>query len=514
VARFVLPRAPQTDDELYWTVRAMWGVTIPRTKVCPDHVPPFEVFADAFFGRDGSIAFWHGSRGLSGKSYTLSVLGLTKAVLRGADVNLLGGSMNQSTNIHEAMRNALDYENAPREMLVHEGREEIRFTNKAKIRPLTASQKTVRGPHPPFLLLDEIDEMELAILDAALGQPLPQKNWMGEEIKPYTVMCSTWQNPEGTFTAVKRRFEERGMPTKAWCYRESANEVDGWLSWETIEAKKQEIPAEMWRVEYELGEPSIGNRAFDSQAVEDTFSLPFEPEALVKHQVAKDFEYFTFEKPISGATYVVSADWAKEQDYTVIAVTKWVPDEPATLVHWVRVNRRAYPHMVGYFNDAIEAYNPISAIHDGTGVGNMVRDYVDSGSWAFLMTGAQRANMLTEYVNAIERGRYRLPKFQSAYLAHKYAQVGDLYSTSQQYHLPDEVCALALSWRAARQVGVAPNLEPTIVIKDESPSPSEIAFHNPRRDVDPETGEEKLPRDGEVWVTDSEEDASSMSFLV
>ena len=504
-SKFVLPRAPRTDEELYWAVQALWGVVIPRTPVCPDHVTPFQVFADAYFGRDGSIAFWHGSRGLSGKSFTLATLGLTKAVLRGANCNILGGSMAQSTNVHEAMRSALDYDDAPREMIVQEGVQEIRFTNKAKIRPLTASQKTVRGPHPPFLLLDEIDEMELAILDAALGQPLPQKNWQGETISPYTVMCSTWQNPEGTFTAIKRRFEERGLPTKAWCYRESMNPVDGWLTQETVDAKKLEIPAEMWRVEYELGEPSIGNRAFDSQAVEDTFSLP--AEAPLKSEKLKDYETFTYAKPTRSGQYVVAADWAKEQDYTVIAVLR-VDVAPIELVHWVRVNRRPYPFMIGLYNHAIQVYNPIAAIHDGTGVGNAVNDYLDVRARGFIMSGAQRSNMLTEYVNAVERGRFKFPKIQTAYLAHKYAQVGDLYQTGQQFHLPDEVCALALGWRAARQFGGVIDIEPSFTPREDEPTKDELLFANPRKETD--AVDTPVPSDGAVYAVD---EPDAISFL-
>jgi hypothetical protein len=500
---FVMPRPPETDDELYWTVKAVWGVTIPRTPVCPDHVTPFSAFADAFFERDGADAFWHGSRGLSGKSFTLATLGLTKAVFKGSDCNILGGSMAQSTNVHEAMREALDSSNAPRHMIVKESAQLIKFSNNAKIRPLTASQRTVRGPHPPFLLLDEIDEMDIKILDAALGQPLPQDNNFGEEIKPYTVMCSTWQNPEGTFTAIKRRFEEAGKPTKAWCYRESANPVDGWLSQETIDAKKSQIPAEMWRVEYELGEPSIGNRAFDSDAVEATFCIPFEP---LESETMKDFEEFTFERPKRDGIYVVSADWAKEQDYTVIAVTR-IDTEKIQLAYWCRVNRRPYPFMIGKYNDAIQRYNPIEAIHDGTGVGNAVNDYLDVRARAFIMSGAQRSNMLTEYVNAVERNRFEFPKISTAYIAHKYAQVGDLYSTAQAFHLPDEVCALALGWRAARRYrgGVT---GPEATPRDETPSRNEMLFANPRTENAEDPA--KLPVEG---IVVKEQPQPTMSFL-
>lgn len=484
-AGFLLPRMPQTDDELYWLVRAMWGVTIPRTQVCPDHVAPFTAFADAYFERNSlqpdskvkSIALWHGSRGLSGKSYALSILGLTKAFLKGADVNLLGGSLAQSTNIHEHMRMAMDYKNAPRFMINDEGTSMIRLTNRARIRPLTASQRTVRGPHPPFLLLDEIDEMELAILDAALGQPMPQKNYLGEINDPYTVMCSTWQNPEGTFTEIIRRAEERDIPIYRWCYRESNNKVDGWLSDISIEEKKASIPSEMWRVEYELGEPAIGNRAFDSEAVEKLFSLPFEP---IEQKVAKDYEEYRFEAPENdkGGQYVIGADWAKEQDFTVIAVIR-TDVEPVQLAYWARFNRRPYPYMISIFNREMGNYNA-QGEYDRTGLGNVVADYLDTRAHGFTMSGAPRANMLSEYVNAVEKlGTLRFPKIPSAYIAHKYAQVGDLYSSAQAFHLPDEVCALALAYyRHARSI---PPAKPLAVPKTDEPSRIQRALDAPAR---------------------------------
>lgn len=486
-------RLPETDDELWWTVNALWGVTIPRhTCGDPTHTAPFEVFADAFFGRNGTIALWHGSRGLSGKSFTLSILGLTKAFLLGADVNILGGSLAQSANVHEAMRTALDSENAPREMLASEGNQLLKLSNKARIRPLTASQKTVRGPHPPFLLLDEIDEMEQSILDAALGQPMPQKNYLGIEIKPYTVLCSTWQNPDGTFTEMKRRFEEQDLPMKTWCYRCSANPIDGWLSQETIDAKKREIPAEMWRVEYELGEPSIGNRAFDSEAVERMFSLPFEP---IKEKTSKDYEEYTFEEPKADGTYVVAADWAKQQDFTVISV--WRTDKasfaPINLVYYARLNRRPYPFMINMFNNATRIYQA-EPIHDGTGLGQVVSDLVDMRARSFQMIGAKRSNMLSEYVAAVENDRLRSPRIPSAYRAHKYAQVGDLYSSGQQYHLPDEVCSFGLAFKHARKH--APGGAPITLKNDGTPSVYAAALDPPKDERDNERLPDVIYREG------------------
>ncbi len=468
---FALERAPENDEELYWAVRAMWNVRLPR-HTCGniEHTAPFTAFADAYFERNGSTALWHGSRGLSGKSYMLSILGITKAFLKGADVNMLGGSLAQSTNIHEHMRNALFNENAPRYMIEKEGNQLIKLTNGARIRPLTASQRTVRGPHPPFLILDEIDEMDLPILDAALGQPMPQINYLGEEIKPFTVMCSTWQNPEGTFTEIRRRFEERGLPIITWCYQCSANPIDGWLSQETIDGKKREIPTEMWRTEYELGEPAIGNRAFDPDAVEIVFDHPMEP---LFEKIQKDYEEYVFAAPETNGIYVAAADWGKEQDYTVISVMR-ADVQPAQLVYWLRVNRRPYPMMIGYFNKAINTYHA-SAIHDGTGLGNVVNDYVDLRARAFIMSGRDRANMLSEYVSAVENGRVAYPKFKTNYLSHKYCRVGDLYNTSKDYHLPDEVCSLALAWKVVNRMGLGGG-DPIAVPRDNTPTKLEATF--------------------------------------
>ena len=205
----ILERGPKNEEELWYLTQALWGHKIPRTKVCPEHDPPFDAFAMAYFAREPQLLI-HGSRGLSGKSRALSILGLTKAAIDGSDVNILGGSLNQSHNIHQTMRDAWDSKNAPRYLLKDDSMTLIRLNNGAKIRPLTASQKTVRGPHPPNLLLDEIDEMDQDILDAALGQPMPQENWQGRTVKPQTTMASTWQYPDKTFAEEYRRLPGGG----------------------------------------------------------------------------------------------------------------------------------------------------------------------------------------------------------------------------------------------------------------------------------------------------------------
>jgi hypothetical protein len=440
----VLDRPPRTDDELWHLVRALWGHTIPRVKVCPEHNAPFEAFSTAYFSKE-PMSLIHGSRGLSGKSRLLSILGLTKAAVLGSDVNIVGGSLNQSNNIHETMRDAWEHEHAPKYLIKDESMTIVRLRNGAKIRPLTASQKTVRGPHPPTLLLDEIDEMDQAILDAALGQPMPQKNYLGETIPAVTLMSSTWQYPDKTFATMYQRFQDEDLPIFSWCMKDTSNPVDGWLDPAFIEQKKREIPAEMWRVEYELGEPSIGTRAFDSEMVEKTFSEPL-PEPK---KIAKDFEQYMIHDYRMDTDYVIAADWAKEQDFTVITVWSCT-NLPMRLCYYLRLRRRPYPVMIEYYNKLMRKYNA-EGIHDATGLGNVVGDYLDTRVRGFLMTGAQRDNMLSEYVAAVENDKVRAARIPSIYKNHLYCSVEAMYSRAKEFHLPDEVCSSALAWKLVSQ---------------------------------------------------------------
>jgi hypothetical protein len=441
-----ITRPPRTDDELYELIKILWGVTIPRTPVCPEHSTPFAALAEAYFAR-APVSVWVGSRGMGGKSRTLAYLALTEAVLLGAEINLLGGSLEQSTNIQNAMREGWDAPMAPKHMIEQDSVTRLKLSNRALVRPLTASERTVRGPHPQRLRLDEIDVMDLGILDSAMGQPMP-----GRGLDTQTVMSSTHQVPDGTMTEILTRAEEMGWPVHRWCYRETANATDGWLSWDFINRKKQEVSAHMFAVEYDLQEPSVGNRAMDTSAVEATFVDTDHPEAVdgtLKSPVIRKnnvVERYIFEEPTRTGDYVIAADWAKEQDFTVISVFRY-DEAQMRLVAYVRAQRFPWPVMVGWFNDLMGHYQA-KGIHDGTGVGGVVNDYIDRRSRPFLMTGRQRAEMLTEYIAAVERGLVQAPRITSAYTAHKYASHESIYNIGTDSHLPDEICSFALAWAA------------------------------------------------------------------
>ena len=73
--------------------------------------------------------------------------------------------------------------------------------------------------------------------------------------------------------------------------------------------------------------------------------------------------------------YVIAADWAKAQDWTVISVLD-VTHLPIKPVYLVRMRRRPYPVMIGAYNDLMKKYHA-EGIHDATGLGGVVADYID-----------------------------------------------------------------------------------------------------------------------------------------
>jgi hypothetical protein len=96
------------------------------------------------------------------------------------------------------------------------------------------------------------------------------------------------------------------------------------------------------------------SRAFDTAAVNAAFSLPF---AALRQKVAKDFEMYHLRRARPGRPLRRRADWAKERDYTVIAIGRIDPT-PAQLVYFLRVSRRPYPLMVGWSTPPSAATTP------------------------------------------------------------------------------------------------------------------------------------------------------------
>lgn len=433
------------DDDLDKFLRDYFNVTLPHVKCCASHSTPWDAFHDAYFARH-PISVWKASRGMGGKSFTLSALAVTEALTLRADVNILGGSGEQSKRVLESIGKLWEAPSAPRSALLNEpGSQKQRLVWGNRIVALMASQASVRGPHPQRLRLDETDEMKLSILDSALGQPM-SKGWILSQV----VLSSTHQYPDGTMTEILKRAAAKEWPVFEWCFRENL-EPHGWLSMAEVERKRAILTAAMWETEIELQEPSSEGRAIDTDAVK----VAFRREAAL-------------EAPVDGAVYGTGADWAKKVNHTVI-VTIRKDVRPMRVVAVKRTQREPWPAMAGYLDARIAAYGGTST-HDNTGLGQVVHDLLRHDSEPFNMVGRDRADLLSEYIAAIEKGDLVWPEDDSdpalaaARSEHIYATREDVYRGSKDgsstAHLPDTISAGALAWRAAAQSTAASAVKP------------------------------------------------------
>lgn len=434
-----------TDEDLDAFLWDFFRVKLPNTRVCATHSTPWAAFHDAYFARS-PVSVWKASRGFGGKSFTLALLGLTEALTLRADVNILGGSGEQSRRILENMGKLWEAPTAPREFLIGDpSSHKQKLTWGNKIQALLASQASVRGPHPQRLRLDEVDEADKELVKSALGQPM-NKGWVLSQV----VLSSTHQYPDGTMTWAIQQAGEKGWPVFEWCLEETREAVGGWLQDAEIERKRSIMTKDHWDTEVLLQEPSSEGRAIDTACVDRAFRTDLEREPY--DQAGK---------------YAHGADWAKKVNWTwVVTIRKDVRPMRVAMVR--RDQKRPWPAMVGQFDRQVNEYGKGPARHDNTGLGQVVHDLITVEAEPFDMVGRARADLLSEYVTAIENGDLVWPydptdpTLAAAYSEHKYCSREALYKGSKdgstKHHLPDSVSAGALAWRAASGVEAASGL--------------------------------------------------------
>lgn len=151
-----------TKQELAEWVEHTFGVRLVAESCCTGHCAPLDAFAAAYFA-DDPVTVWKASRGLGGKTVMLALLGLTEAVTLGAGVTLLGGSGEQSQRILSYMTGQdsnlgdhfWNHPAAPRGLVKREISRRTSLKNGGWIHALMASARSVRGPHPARVRLDE-----------------------------------------------------------------------------------------------------------------------------------------------------------------------------------------------------------------------------------------------------------------------------------------------------------------------------------------------------------------------
>jgi hypothetical protein len=84
--------------------------------------------------------------------------------------------------------------------------------------------------------------------------------------------------------------------------------------------------------------------------------------------------------------------------------------------------------------------------------------------------------MLSEYVSSIENHRWLAPRVPVFYKTHLYASVDMLYARGKEYHLPDEICSMALCYRLVSKRAIPAH--PVMIPGDDGPTFIEEEMRN------------------------------------
>ncbi|MDB5350773.1 MAG: hypothetical protein JWN86_2020 [Planctomycetota bacterium] len=213
--RTLIGTRPVTPEGLWNWVRAFTGVRIARAKVCPGHDTPWTFFERMYFDRP-SLALVLGSRG-AGKSF-LSALDthLMSRWHARHGTRILGGSKSQSEQVYRALKEAVWDGMGPmgsdREAIETLLRTTARYRNGSEVALLAASNTSVRGPHVPSLKLDEVDEIPVALREAAMGMCMDRNG-----SKASVLMTSTWHRVGGPMSELLELGQGGAFPVYSFC---------------------------------------------------------------------------------------------------------------------------------------------------------------------------------------------------------------------------------------------------------------------------------------------------------
>lgn len=417
------------------------GIRLPDKVICANHQSPWRLFADVYF-RKHNVFVVKGSRGFSGKTFEDADIAVTLATAQKLDVHVLSGSEEQASQCYDYIRRILERKNDAKIIDGKPLQSMTRFIWGNRIQVLTASQKSVRSKHPQCLIIDEVDEVDLAIVDAAMGMTMSRS-----DKARVTILSSTHQYADGTMTEILKRAAENGWGMYEWCYRENQQPY-GWLLPADVESKRKEITASMWNAEYEGQEPSPDTRAMQPDRVEDMFKR--ELDGKPAYYSGAVGQLCIFEKPDEDGIYVTAADWARKKDYTVI-ITLRCDCNPYKVVAYERTQREDWQNMVAKFDERKVMY-PGESMHDAHGIGDVIQSMLKTYSWAFdTWQGRERRDLLNNLILAVERGEIVSPFIESLYSDFKYASWDDFFKSGEGNHLPDGCAAMALAIKCIQE---------------------------------------------------------------
>jgi len=212
-----LATPPTTEGEVDLLLAALTRPRVGTRHNCtqPNHCAQIRPVYDVLLDRVSNYLVW-ACRGGS-KTYIFGGLDtfLKSVWYPGYSTSILGGSEAQSRLSAFAMDDFATVSGQRNQLLAKAiGKERAEFANESFASILTASSKSARGPHTVALKLDEVDEIDTEVYNAALS--IPQES-SAHGYPGVTGMFSTNHNVGGQMDTALSKAAESGVPTYRYC---------------------------------------------------------------------------------------------------------------------------------------------------------------------------------------------------------------------------------------------------------------------------------------------------------
>lgn len=193
----------------------------------------------------------------------------------------------------------------------------------------------------------------------------------------------------------------RGLNGFYTLYQLGQQDAD-WASWRLPTSANPHIPPE---------EIEAARRALSAQAFAQEFLAEFIADgASVFRRVHDAATAEPRDAPVPGHTYLVSVDWGKHRDFTVIIV--WDATERA-MVALDRFHQIDYQLQLARLQAACERWRPAALVVERNSMGEPLLEQIERASWAppvqpFLTTNATKAAAVEAFALALEQGEVRI----------------------------------------------------------------------------------------------------------
>lgn len=216
--REALRKRKPSREKLGKYIHKCTGRQIPSRAVCKEHNAPLSFMQEFLFGDEDILVLANRSGGKTALS------GMAAGLVAYHDrvgSKILGGSGEQSLRMYEETKWFLEqgYEDRLSDDIL---KTEAPFIGGYKVSIMTQSMKSVRGPHVPLVIYDEIDEFEEDVFDAGKSIPKTDPN---SDFAAKLVMQSTRHYPGGIMSREWKQ-EDDDRKRFVWCIWEIIEKCD------------------------------------------------------------------------------------------------------------------------------------------------------------------------------------------------------------------------------------------------------------------------------------------------